>query len=125
MQVSIQTISILISVLIILLVVHLIRVRKLREDYSLLWLLASGVLLLFSVDRGFIDRAAIFFGVAYPPSLLLLGAILAGLTLAMHFSVALSRLSEESKRLAQVVALLEVELGHTRAEHSIDRVPDP
>lgn len=93
-----------------LLVIQLIRARKLREDYSLLWIVASLTLLLFSVDRHFIDRAAAFFGIAYPPSLLLLGAIFVGFVLTMHFSIALSRLSEESKRLAQEVALLRLEL---------------
>lgn len=116
MQVSLQGISIAISIVVILLVVHLIRERKLREDYSLLWLMAGATLLLFSVDRHFIDRAAAFFGIAYPPSLLLLGTIFVGFVLTMHFSIALSRLSEESKRLAQEVALLKLDLERAHSE---------
>jgi hypothetical protein len=110
MNETVQWISIASSVFVILLVVQLIRRRALREDYSILWFLASLGLLLMAVDRHFIDRAAAFFGIAYPPSLLLLGAIFAGFVLAMHFSVALSRLSEQNKRLAQEVALLRLEI---------------
>lgn len=98
------------SVLITLLVIQLIRKRLLSEEYSILWFLTSGVLLLLAIDRHFIDRLAALIGVAYPPSLLLLGSIFAGFVLSMHFSVALSRLSEQNKRLAQEVALLRLEL---------------
>jgi hypothetical protein len=104
------------SVLITLLVIQLIRKRLLSEEYSILWFLTSGVLLLLAIDRHFIDRLAALFGVAYPPSLLLLGSIFAGFVLSMHFSVALSRLSKENKRLAQEIALLRLELERGRVK---------
>lgn len=103
------------SVLITLLVIQLIRKRLLSEEYSILWFLTSLVLLLLAIDRHFIDRLAALVGVAYPPSLLLLGSIFAGFVLAMHFSVALSRLSEQSKRLAQELALMRLELERRKA----------
>lgn len=102
----------------ILLVVQLIRKRKLREEYSILWFSASALLLLLSLKRDLLHRAAEFFGVAYPPSLLLLGAIFAGFVVAMHFSIALSRLSEQNKRLAQELALMRLELQRSRSASS-------
>lgn len=110
MNPTVQWISIAVSLFVLILVVHLIRKRALREDYSILWFMATLAMLAMSLDRHFIHRAADFFGVAYPPSLLLLGAIFVGFVLAMHFSIALSRLSEQNKRLAQEVALLRLEL---------------
>lgn len=110
MNETVQWIAVAASVFVTLLVVQMIRKKKLREEYSILWFLASLMLLLMSIDRHFIDRAAAFFGIAYPPSLLLLGAIFLGFVLAMHFSIALSRLSEQNKRLAQEVALLRLEI---------------
>jgi hypothetical protein len=106
------------SVLITLLVIQLIRKRLLSEEYSILWFLTSGVLLLLAIDRHFIDRLAALIGVAYPPSLLLLGSIFAGFVLSMHFSVALSRLSEQNKRLAQEIALLRLELQRGNVKRS-------
>jgi hypothetical protein len=110
MTTVLQTTSIAASVLITLLVIQLIRKRLLREEYSILWFVTSLVLLLLAVDRHSIDRLAALVGIAYSPTLLLLGSIFAGFVLAMHFSVALSKLSEQNKRLAQEVALLRLEL---------------
>lgn len=89
-----------------LLVFQLIRRRKLREEYALLWFGAGVLLIAASFWRDGLEIAARLAGVAYPPSLIYLGAILVGFILAMHFSIALSRLAEENKRLAQEVALL-------------------
>jgi hypothetical protein len=89
-----------------LLVGQLTRRRKLREDYALLWFLGSVVLLVFAIYKDLLNRMAELLGVAYPPSLLLLAAILLGFLLSMHFSIALSRLAEQNKRLAQEVAML-------------------
>lgn len=110
MTTLLQGTAIAASVLITILVIQLIRKRLLSEEYSILWFVTSLVLLLLAIDRHFIDRLAALIGVAYPPSLLLLGSIFAGFVLAMHFSVALSRLADQNKRLAQEVALLRLEM---------------
>jgi len=94
-----------------LLVGQLTRRRKLREDYALLWFLGSIVLLVFSIYKDLLNRLAALLGVAYPPSLLLLAAIILGFLLAMHFSIALSRLTEQNKRLAQEVAFLRLAIS--------------
>lgn len=112
MNPRIQIISVLGSILVIALVFELIRRRKLREEYALLWFGASLALIAVSLWRRSLDFAARLVGVAYSPSVLFLGAILLGLFLAMHYSVALSRLQDQNKRLAQEVALL---------RHSLDR----
>jgi hypothetical protein len=112
MTTVLQGTAIVASVLITLLVIQLIRKRRLREEYSILWFVTSLLLLLLAVDRHSIDRLATLVGIAYPPSLLLLGSIFAGFVLSMHFSIALSKLSEQNKRLAQEVGLLRLELEH-------------
>jgi hypothetical protein len=103
---EIQIIAIAGSLLMMYLVFHLIRRRKLREEYALLWFAAGLVLLVFSFWRGLLDSVARWVGIAYPPSVLLLGIIVLGFLLAMHYSVSLSRLAEQNKRLAQELALL-------------------
>jgi len=106
MNTALQIASLLTSVIAILLVIQLVRRRSLREDYALLWLGGGLVLLVFSLKKDLLDQLAIIVGIAYAPSLLLLGAIVLGFLLSMHFSVALSRLAEQNKRLAQELALL-------------------
>jgi hypothetical protein len=110
MNPRIQMIAITGSVAVAIFVFALIRQRKLREEYALLWLTASIVLLVVSLWRGSIDVAARLFGVAYPPSVLLLAVVVVGFLLAMHYSISLSRLTEHNKRLAQEMALLRIEL---------------
>lgn len=106
MDPRIQIVSILGSGLILAAVFGLIRQRKLREEYALLWLGSALLLIVVSLWRGLLEAAARLLGVAYPPSVLLLAAIVLGFLLAMHYSISLSRLDDQNKRLAQEVALL-------------------
>ncbi len=124
MNSSIQIFSIVVSILVMLLVTQLIRRRKLREEYALLWFVSSVLLIVLSVEREFLDVTAQLLGIAYAPSLLLLGAIALGFILSMHFSISLSRLSEENKTLAQELALLRLELGDLQSARGADSARD-
>ncbi|MBI1761017.1 MAG: DUF2304 domain-containing protein [Acidobacteria bacterium] len=118
MNSEIQLIAITGSLLMMYLVFYLIRQRRLREEYALLWFAAGLVLLVFSFWRGLLDRVAQWVGIAYPPSVLLLAMIVFGFLLAMHYSVSLSRLAEQNKRLTQELALL-----RNRVEQREGRAP--
>ncbi len=102
----IQIISILVCILIIALVLSLIRQRRLREEHSIMWLVGSLVLILFSVWRGLLDIIAAAVGVNYPPSILLLIGIFFAVVMFLHFTVLLSKQADVNKTLAQEVALL-------------------
>jgi Uncharacterized conserved protein (DUF2304) len=65
------------------------------------------VLLGLSVWRGLLETVADAIGVAYPPNALFLIAFGFVLVLLLHFSLAVSRLSDQTKVLAQRLALLE------------------
>lgn len=94
------------SIGLLIVVVELIRRGRLKERYSLLWLLAGGLLLFLAVSRGILDSIASLLGIFYPPSLLFLLAFFFLLLITLHYSVALSGLAEKNKHLAQEVALL-------------------
>lgn len=106
MNPRIQILAIAGSLSIMVLVFWLIRRRRLREEYTFLWFAASIVLIVLSLWRGLLEVLAGLVGVAYPPSVLLLGGIVLGFLLAVHYSISLSRLAEQNKRLAQELALL-------------------
>ena len=103
---SAQVAAIIASVALVGLVVWLIRRGRIREETALYWLLATGVLLLFSLRSDLLGWTAAMLGIFYPPTVLLLGILLAGTLLAIHFSVSLTRLDGQNKRLAQELALL-------------------
>lgn len=98
---------------VLFLVVELIRRGRLKERYSLLWLFASGVLLVLSSSRGILEYISNMMGIYYPPSFLFLLAFLFLLLITLHFSVTISGLSEKNKRLAQELALLRQEMRET------------
>lgn len=107
----IQILAVAASLALIASVFELIRRGKLREEYSLLWFLSSVVLLFFSLWRGAFDYIAHRLGIAYSPALLILVMLFFGMLLMVHFSIVVSRLTGENKRLAQELALLNLKLA--------------
>jgi hypothetical protein len=96
------------SILLLLIVLELIRSRRLRERYALLWLATGIVLLVLSAWRGGLNTIAGWVGVStYPPAVLFAVAIVFILAVLLHYSTVISRLSDQSTILAQRVALLE------------------
>jgi hypothetical protein len=107
------------SLLLLLVVFELIRSRRLRERYALLWLLTGVVLLVLSLWRGGLNTIAGWFGISgYPPAILFAVGILFILLVLLHYSTVISRLSDQSTILAQRLALLE---ERVRSEDPGDR----
>lgn len=101
----------------LVIVLELVRRRRLLEGYSLLWLLAAAVLLGLAVWRDGLERLAKSVGVLSAPNALFLVAIAFIVLLLLHFSTIISRLSNQTKVLAQRLALAEEEL------RSVDEKP--
>ncbi len=109
------------SLLLLLVVFELIRSRRLRERYALLWLLTGLVLLALSAWRGGLNTIAGWLGVqTYPPAVLFAVALLFVLAVLLHYATVLSRVSDQNVILAQRLALLELELSqrHRTTESS-------
>lgn len=99
------------SLLLILVVLELIRGRRLKERYALLWLATGIVLLVLSVWRDGLNTIAGWLGVStYPPAVLFAVATLFILLVLLHYSTVLSKLTDENVDLAQRIALLEERL---------------
>ena len=103
----IQILAVSFSLALLAFVVDMIRRRRLLERYSLPWLLTVGVLVILSAWPRLLDRVAPLLGIAYPPAVLFLGGLFLLVLLCLHFSLAISRLSERNRVLAQRLALLE------------------
>jgi len=105
------------SLLLLLVVLELIRSRRLRERYALLWLLTGSVLLALSLWRGGLNTIAGWFGVTtYPPAILGAVGALFILVVLLHYSTVISRLSDQNTILAQRLALLEQQLREDLSE---------
>jgi len=115
MELRIQLLAIAGSAGLLMLVLELVRRRRFLERYAILWLLAAFVLLALAIWKGLLSTLAGAVGIIYPPNALFLVAFGFVLVLLLHFSLAVSRLSDQSKVLAQRLALLEKRQGDTEA----------
>ena len=99
------------SLVLVLVVFELIRSRRLRERYALLWLVTGAVLVVLSAWRGGLNTMAGWLGVrGYPPAVLFAVGPLFVILVLLHYSTVISRLTDQNVVLAQRLALLEARL---------------
>ncbi len=106
----VQLFAALASVALLGVVIELIRARKLRERYAILWLATAGVILVFAVWRSGLHELSKGLGIAYPPNALFALAMLFVIVLLLHYSTVISKLSDRSTTLTQRLALMEERL---------------
>ncbi len=101
-----------VSVLLVLIILELIRKRRLKERYALLWLVTGLALLVLSVWRSGTATIAGWFGVeTYPPAVLFAVATFFILCVLLDYSTVISKLVDQNVVLAQRIALLEEKLN--------------
>lgn len=105
-----QIIAITASILLIIFIFTLIRKRRLKEEYSLLWLFFGFVFLFLASWKGSVDFIAELIGIAYSPAALLLVLIIGIFFIMVEFSMIISKLTDLNKNLAQDVGILKEEL---------------
>lgn len=125
MDSRIQAVAIVGAAALLLFVLEMVRRRRLLERYALLWLFSAAVLLGLAVWRDGLERLANAVGIAYPPNALFFVAFAFVLLLLLHFSAAVSRLADQSKVLAQRLALLEERLHEQERRHRRERGDGP
>jgi hypothetical protein len=102
----------IVSLLLLVGVFELIRSRRLRERYALLWVGTGLVLVVLSAWRGGLNTIAGWFGVqSYPPAVLFAIGLLFVILVLLHYSTVISRLTDQNVVLAQRLALLETKLA--------------
>lgn len=111
---------------IILTTFEMIRRRKLKEEYSLLWFLTGCVILLFSIFPGVLYWLSAQLHLHHLTTMLLVTSGFL-LSIVLHYSTVISRLSEHEKELAQKVAILSWQLersGKSMEEHGVPGTVD-
>ena len=103
-----------VSLVLLLVVFELIRTRRLRERYALLWLATGLVLVVLAAWRGGLNTIARWLGVrSYPPAVLFAVGLLFVILVLLHYSTVISRLADQNTTLAQRLALLESRLDES------------
>lgn len=92
-------------------ILYLIRKRKLREQYALLWLLLSVVMMVLSLFPSLLDFFARRIHIVYAPSLLYLLSVVAILFILLHLTIAVSSLTHRIIVLTQTLGLQEQKIN--------------
>lgn len=106
-----------VALLLLVVIVELVRRRRLRVEYSWLWIAAGMTNLLLILRYDLLVELTEAVGAAIPTSTLFFLCILFLALLSLNYSVRLTELTRQVKELAQEVALL-------RAEAAVRPMPD-
>ena len=120
MEQRIQVVAVIGSALLLLVILELVRRRRLLERYALLWLFSAIVLLGLAIWDELLSEVASSIGVATPVNALFFVAFGFVLVLLLHFSLAVSRMADQTKVLAQRLALLEQRQRHAETSGQPD-----
>lgn len=110
-MIRIQIISIIGSLWFLILILELIRLKKLKEAYALIWcVMGIGFLILacWVEALGFVSR---LIGIGYAPATLFLVLLVTVLLILIQFSVIISSQTDKIRRLSQDAALLKERLA--------------
>lgn len=110
MELHLRIVAVVATVGLLLVVLELVRRRRLLERYALVWLGVTTLLIVLSLWDGLLTGVSSLIGIFYPPTALFVVAFGFVIFLLLHFSVAVSRLADQSKVLAQRVGILEERL---------------
>ena len=116
MSIRVKIVALMISIGVMLLIIELVRRRKLREEYSWLWLMTGAGILILTLWFGLLKWVTHLVGAITPSSTIFLFAFLFLIFISLHFSVVISKLTDRNKELAQRYAILELELNELKKQ---------
>ena len=94
-------------------ILYLVRRDHLYIRQGMFWIAIAVASLVFGLWPFLIDTLGRVLGIAYPPTLLFLGAIMVLIMKALLGDIALTKLQRDLRRLNQRIALLEIDRGET------------
>lgn len=115
-----RLVAILLAVTMLVTILELVRRRRLREEYSVVWVVTAVALLVLAFNYRILVWVTGVIGAAVPNSTLFFGGLLFLMLLCLQFSVRLSRLTYRMRKLTRQVALLQEEIAEKRDDAQRD-----
>jgi len=103
------------AILLFIFVLNLVRLRRLREEYSWLWLAAAVFYLVMAIKPDFIGKLSAFLGITNSITAFVFFSLFFIVLILINYSVKLTRLTNEMKDVAQMIALIEA--NHNSSNH--------
>lgn len=99
-----------VPLIIVIYILDLLRRKKLREKYAVLWLIVGLLVLVLALFPGLLVWAATLLGVQVPSNLLFAITMVFAVGVLLHLSVEISEVEDETRALAEEVAILRVQV---------------
>lgn len=120
----------ILSLVVVCWVVLLLRQRKLKEKYAVLWVIVGVLIILLAGFPQLLDWASDLAGFAVPANLLFTLAIFLVLGVCLHLSLEISVVEDETRALAEEAAILRTALEKLTASvealsHPQDKTGNP
>jgi hypothetical protein len=115
----------LISIALLIFIIELVRRRKLREEYSWLWLLTGLVILALASWHDLLLFVTRMIGAVLPTSTIFFFGIVFLFLIAIQFSIRISKLTNQIKNLTQENALLKLRIEKVEKEEERKKIPNP
>ena len=96
----------ILSIGLIIVIFELVRRRKLREEYSWLWMLTGAVVFVLAIWRSLLLYITHLIGAALPTSTIFFFGVFFLVLINLYFSVKLSTLTDQLNKITQELALL-------------------
>lgn len=105
MTLKLKIIAVLIGAFLFVYIIELVRRRKLREEYSWLWLITGSTIVILSLWYDLLVTISNFIGGILPSSVLFFFGMIFLLLILLHMSVKISSLTDQVKNLAQELSI--------------------
>ena len=111
-----QLVAAIMSIGLIVFIFELVRRRRLREEYSWLWMLSGAVILLFALCYPALGWVTTLIGAKVPTSTLFFFGFFFLILICIHYAVKVSTLTMQVKNLMQELAILREEAVRRRKD---------
>jgi hypothetical protein len=110
-SVRLTVFSVVVAIAALVFVVEMLRRRRLREKYAVIWVIISIGTLVVAVFPGLLRGTAELIGIQTPSNLLFFASLIVLFAVSLQLSREVGLLEEQSRRLAEEVGALRLRLG--------------
>ena len=102
--------ALLVAILLLVVIIDMVRRRKLREEFSILWLVVGAGVAVLAAWYDLQVWLTHLIGAVSSSTTVFLFAFVFLVLMNLHFSVRMSGMADQIKKLAQTAAIMEAEL---------------
>jgi len=124
MSIHQQIFALIIALLVFVVIIDMVRKRRLREEYSVLWLATSVLMFVLVFRYEWLVSLTTLIGAGLPTTTLFLFSIIFLMLLSVQFCIKISRMADQLKNLSQENALMKLEIENLALNASVMHIEE-